>query len=197
MVESIHAAWLGVDLHRFSPHRMGDTGRIYRRPVPDHYLRRLRIHWISKAPAWLAGVLQGVLPQSMLVALNVLLPLVLRNLTGWQGLSTETAIELSLQKSYFVFLFAQNFLTVSLSSSITIIAQELLHGPNSALALLAKNLPKASNYFFSYLALQSLTVNASALLQAGSLINWFILAPWADRTPRQKLKRLRNLPEIR
>ena len=155
------------------------------------------LHWISNAPAWLAGILQGVLPQVMLVALNALLPLVLRTLTGWQGLSTETAIELSLQKSYFVFLFAQNFLTVSLSSSITAIAQELLHGPNSTPALLAKNIPKASNYFFSYLALQGLTVSASALLQAGSLISWFILAPRADRTPRQKLKRLRNLPEIR
>ena len=155
------------------------------------------LHWLSSAPAWLSGILQGVLPQLMLVALNLLLPLVLRTITGWQGLLTETAVELSLQKSYFVFLFAQNFLTVSLSSSITAIAQELLRGPNSAPALLAQNLPKASNYFFSYLALQGLSVTAGAFLQAGGLINWFILAPWTDRTPRQKWERRLNLPEIR
>ena len=100
----------------------------------------------------------------MLVVLNVLLPVVLRALTEWQSHPTETAVEMSLQKSYFLFLFVQNFLTVSLSSSITAIAQEVLHGPSSAAALLATNLPRASNYFFSYLALQSLSVSAGALL---------------------------------
>lgn len=155
------------------------------------------LHWISDAPAWLSGIIQGVLPQSMLVALNALLPLVLRVITGWQGLSTETTVELSLQKYYFVFLFTQNFLTVSLSSSITAIAQEILHGPKSVPALLARNLPKASNYFFSYLTLQGLSVSAGAFLQAGSLINWLVLAPWTDRTPRQKWERQMGLPEIR
>jgi len=117
-----------------------------------------------------------VLPQLMLVVLTALLPLILRIITGWQGLSTETTMELSLQKYYFVFLFVQNFLTVSLSSSITAIAQDL-HGLNSAPALLARNLPKASNYFFSYLTLQGLSVSAGAFLQAEGLINWLILAP--------------------
>ena len=137
----------------------------------------LWLHWISGAPAWLSGTIQGVLPQLMLVALNALLPPVLRIITGWQGLSTETTVELSLQKYYFVFLFTLNFLTVSLSSSITAIAQEILHGPKSAPALLARNLPKASNYFFSYLTLQGLLVSAGAFLQAGDLINWLVLAP--------------------
>ena len=141
-------------------------------------------HWIAGAPARLSGIIQGVLPQLMLVILTTLLPLLLRVITGWQGLSTETTVELSLQKYYFVFLFVQNFLTVSLSSSITAIAQDILHGLNSAPALLARNLPKASNYFFSYLALQGLSVSAGAFLQAGGLINWLILASWTDRTPR-------------
>ncbi len=154
------------------------------------------LHWIAGAPAWLSGIIQGVLPQLMLVALTALLPLVLRIITGWQGLSTETAVELSLQKYYFVFLFVQNFLTVSLSSSITAIAQDL-HGPSSAPALLARNLPKASNYFFSYLTLQGLSVSAGAFLQAEGLINWLILAPWTDHTPRQKWERQMGLPEIR
>ncbi len=155
------------------------------------------LHWIAGAPAWLSGIIQGVLPQLMLVALTALLPLILRIITGWQGLSTETTVELSLQKYYFAFLFVQNFLTVSLSSSITAIAQDLLHGLNSAPALLARNLPKASNYFFSYLTLQGLSVSAGAFLQAGGLVNWLILAPWTDRTPRQKWERQVGLPEIR
>ncbi len=155
------------------------------------------LHWISGAPTWLSGIIQGVLPQLMLVALNALLPLVLRIITSWQGLSMETTIELSLQKYYFVFLFTQNFLTMSLSSSITAIAQELLHGSKFALALLARNLPKASNYFFSYLTLQGLLVSAGAFLQAGGLINWLILVSWTDRTSRQKWERQMGLLEIR
>ncbi|KAL2044420.1 hypothetical protein N7G274_003125 [Stereocaulon virgatum] len=152
---------------------------------------------MAGCPAWLSGIIQGVLPQLMLVALTALLPLILRVITGWQGLSTETTVELSLQKCYFVFLFVQNFLTVSFSSSITAIAQDLLHGPTSAAALLARNLPKASIYSFSYLTLQGLSVSAGAFLQAGGLINWLVLAPWTDRTPRQKWERQIGLPEIR
>ena len=155
------------------------------------------LRWIAGASAWLSGIIQGVLPQLMLVVLTVLLPLILRIVTGWQGLLTETAVELSLQKYYFVFLFVQNFLTVSFSSSITAIAQDILHGLDSAPALLARNLPKASNYFFSYLILQGLSVSAGALLQAEGLVNWLILAPWMDRTPRQKWQRQMSLPEIR
>lgn len=155
------------------------------------------LHWISGAPASLSGIIQGVLPQLMLVALNALLPLVLRISTGSQGLSTETTVELSLQRYYFVFLFMHNSLTMSLSSSITAIGEELLHGPKSAPALLARNLPKASNYFFSYLTLQGLSVSAGAFLQAGGLINLPVLAPWTDCTPSQKRERQMGLPEVR
>lgn len=56
------------------------------------------LHWISGARAWLSGTFQGVLPQSMLAVLNALLPLILRIITGRQGLSTETTVELTLQK---------------------------------------------------------------------------------------------------
>ncbi len=107
----------------------------------------------------------------MLVVLTVLLSLILRIVTSWQDLLTKTAVKLSLQKYYFVFLFVQNFLTMSFSFSITVIAQDILHGLNSALALLVRNLLKASNYFFFYLILQDLSMSADALLQAESLIN--------------------------
>ena len=111
-----------------------------------------------------------------------------------QGLLTETGVELWLQQYYFVFLFIQNFLTVSLSSSITAIVQDLIRGVSSAPELLARNLPKASNYFISYLILQGLSVSASALLQT---VIWLVLAPWVDFTPRQKWERQMNLPENR
>ena len=94
----------------------------------------------------------------------MLLPYVLRIIAERQGLLTEGAVELSLQNTYFTFLFAQVFLTVSLSSNITAVVAQLLHGLDSVPAVLALNLLKASNYFFSYLLLRYFSVSASSLL---------------------------------
>ena len=154
------------------------------------------LHWINSASVWLTEIVQGVLSQLTLTVLIVLLSQVLRVVTEWQGLLTETAVELSLQKYYFIFLFVLNFLTVSLASSITAIAQDLLHGLNSTSRLMIKNLFKASNYFFSYLTLQDLSISAAVLLQAGDLVKWLIFAFLTDRTPRQKWERRMNLPQL-
>ena len=62
--------------------------------------------------------------------------------------------------------------------------------------LLADNIPKASNYFFSYMLLQAMSTSAGALVQVGSLIHWFILAPLLDGTARKKFKRQINLSQI-
>ena len=154
------------------------------------------LRWINSAPSWLSGFVQGVLPQLILTVLNILLPQILRIIIRWQGLVTESATELWLQNYYFIFLFVQNFLTVSLSSSITGIVQDINRGLQSLPALLARNIPKASNYFFSYLTLQGLVLSAGALLQAGALTEQFALAPLMDRTPREKWKRQKNLSNV-
>jgi len=154
------------------------------------------LHWIDRLPTWLLGSIEGVLPQLILTLLTMLLPLILRAITRRQGLLTEVAVELSLQKYYFAFLFVQVFLTVSLSSSITAVAQEILHGLDSLPTILATNLPKASNYFFSYLLLRGFSVSAGSLLQMGGLINWIVLAPITSHTPRQKWERQTGLPQM-
>ena len=154
------------------------------------------LRWIDALPAWLLGCLQGILPQVMLTALTMLLPYVLRIITERQGLLTEVAVELSLQKTYFTFLFIQVFLTVSLSSSITAVIQQVLHGLDSIPAVLATNLPKASNYFFSYLLLRCFSVSASSLLQMGRLIDWCTLARIRSVTPRQKWEKQTSLPQM-
>jgi len=154
------------------------------------------LRWINKLPSWLLGCIQGILPQMMLTALTTLLPYVLRIITERRGLLTEVAVELSLQKYYFTFLFVQVFLTVSLSSSITAVIQEVLHGLDSVPAVLATNLPKASNYFFSYLLIRCFSQSASSLLQVGRLIDWCTLASIMNVTPRQKWEKETSLPQI-
>lgn len=151
--------------------------------------------WLNIIPSWLSGIIQGVLPQLVLTLLTIVLPIMLRAIAVYQGHPTNTSIELSLQRYYFTFLFLQTFLTVSLSSSLTRIAQDVLHGLGSVPYLLAQNLPKTCNYFFSYLIIQGFSVSAATLLQVGPLFTWLVISPLLDSSPRAKWQRLKRLPE--
>ena len=154
------------------------------------------LHWLARAPNEVFSIIQGVLPQVILALLLFLLPIILRFLAKIQGDYTGMAVELSVQKYYFAFLFVQVFLVVSISSGITTIISQITHDPQSVPAILAQNLPKASNYFFSYMLLQALSVSAGALVQIMGLIEWFVLAPMLDKTARQKWHRQTNLPNM-
>jgi hypothetical protein len=154
------------------------------------------LEWVKRIPHVFKSAIQGVLPQGLLALLIILLPLILRFLAKTQGDHTGMAVELSVQRYYFAFLFFQVFLVVSISTAITQVINDIAHNPQSAPAVLAGNLPKSSNWFFSYLLLQALSVSAGALAQAGELIQWFVLAPLLDSTARQKWRRQVNLPNM-
>lgn len=162
------------------------------------YLSRISwLKWIARAPTWILSVIQGVLPQVLLALLLALLPIILRLLSRLQGNYTGMAVELWVQRYYFAFLFVQVFLVVSISSGITTILPQIAKSPGDVPALLAQNLPRASNYFFSYILLQAFSVSAGALVQIGGLMQWFILAPLLDSTARQKWKRQLDLPNVK
>ena len=154
------------------------------------------LRWLKKAPGWVIAAIQGLLPQALLGGLIALLPVVLRLLAKNQGAYTGMGVELSVQSYYFALLFVQVFLVISISSATTTVITQITHDPQSVPAILAQNLPKASNYFFSYLLLQALSVSAGALVQVMSLFQWFILAPLLDSTARQKWRRQINLPNM-
>lgn len=114
-----------------------------------------------------------------------------------QGIHTGMAIERAVQGMYFAFLFIQIFLVVSISSGISVVLNDLLNSPFSAPAILAQNLPKASNFFFSYMLLQAFTVSGGAILQVATLFVQFILSPILDTTAREKFSRATTLMEIK
>lgn len=155
------------------------------------------LEWLGRAPTWVLSIIQGLLPTLLLAGLLAILPLILRFLARSQGDHTGMAVELSVQNYYFAFLFVQVFLIVSISSGITTVLDQISKGPQNVPAILASNLPKSSNYFFSYMLLQALSVSAGALVQVMGLIKWFILAPILDNTARQKWARQTNLPDMR
>lgn len=151
--------------------------------------------WINRLPKWVLSIVQGVLPPVLLALLLFLLPAILRWLVKQQGVQTGAAMELSVQNYFFAFLFIQVFLIVSISSGITSALKDLIRDVASAPALLAANLPRASNYFFSYMILQALSVSAGALLQVGNLLGWLFMAR-LDTTPREKWNRESSLTLI-
>ncbi|KAL1970181.1 hypothetical protein VTN77DRAFT_6586 [Rasamsonia byssochlamydoides] len=153
------------------------------------------LSWLSKLPEWFFSAVQGVLPPLFLAILMALLPLILRFLTKTQGVQTGMAIELTVQNYYFAFLFVQLFLVVAISSSFSTIFDSftnIIGWPQ----ILAQNIPKSSNYFFSYMILQAMSVSAGALVQIFNLISWFILAPIFDNTARMKWARTTNLNQM-
>lgn len=154
------------------------------------------LHWVQRLPGPVLGLVSGVLPQILLAGVLALLPVILRFLAKSEGIHTGMAVELSVQNYYFAFLFVQVFLVVSISSGFTNTITQLSKNPANVPGILAQNLPRSTNYFFSYMVLQALSVSAGALVQLPGLLKWFILAPIVDRTGRQKWKRQTSLSVI-
>jgi hypothetical protein len=151
--------------------------------------------WIEKLPEWLISFIQGVLPPAFLAILFVVLPILLRFLAGMTGTTTAGERELLVQNFYFAFVFVQLFLVVSISTGLTTAVQGLIDNPISAPGLLAQNLPKAANYFFSYMILQALSISSGTLLQIGAVVV-IVLFRFLDTTPREKVSRVLTRPGI-
>lgn len=141
--------------------------------------------------------LSGVLPAILLALLLFLVPIIMDLLAGFKGAKTGAQKTEIVQTFYFAFLLVQVFFVVSLASSITNVLGELASNPGSVADVLAKSLPKAANYFFSYMILQALSTSAGTLLQIGALINWYIIAKITNNTARNKWTTNTKLPNVK
>lgn len=151
--------------------------------------------FINSLPDWVVSFVQGVLPPAFLAILFAVLPLVLRFLAGATGTTTSGERELLVQNFYFAFVFVQLFLVVSISTGITTAIDDLVNDPLSVPQTLARSLPKAANYFFSYMILQALSISSGTLLQIGAVVI-IIFLRFMDTTPREKVSRVLQRPGI-
>ncbi|EUC27184.1 hypothetical protein COCCADRAFT_31268 [Bipolaris zeicola 26-R-13] len=149
------------------------------------------LSWVNELPESLLGLLQGVLPPTLVAILTKGFVVALEYFVRKQGISSESHIDLKIQDYYFYFLFIQVTLLVSLSAGLTAIANEITNEASLA-ETLAKNLPKASNYFLSYILLQALSVSANSLLRFDHLIGNFVLGPVFDKSVTQMMIRRRG-----
>ncbi|KAK9422690.1 putative CSC1/OSCA1-like 7TM region domain-containing protein [Seiridium unicorne] len=141
--------------------------------------------------------LAGVLPAVLLALLLFLVPIIMDLLADFKGAKTGSQKTETVQTFYFAFLLVQVFFVVSLASSVTNILGDLAKDPGSIADVLANSLPKAANYFFSYMILQALSTSSGTLLQIGALINWYVIAKITNSTARNKWTTNTNLPSVR
>jgi hypothetical protein len=148
------------------------------------------LDWLNHLSEWVLGSMQGLLPPLVVSILLRCFSSSLGYLLQKQGILLRSTISLKLQDYYFFFLFTQVTLVVTLSAGLTTVVQEISVGMPISLTL-AKNLPKASNYFLAYTLLQTLAIGANALLRLDKLLGTVILSRLFDRTVSDLLRRHR------
>ncbi|MBE3111574.1 MAG: hypothetical protein IMZ46_13900, partial [Acidobacteria bacterium] len=167
-----------------------------------------RFHWLSfietnPQARQIAQVVVGILPAVLLGLLLFLVPMILGVLAEFKGAKTGSQKTEFVQTYFFFFLFFQVFLIVSITSFFVASVDTLfanlaqLSDINALLNLLADNLPKAANYFFSYMILQALSTSSGTLLQIGALLTWYVIARIMDSTARNKWARNTTLQDIK
>ncbi|CRK35984.1 hypothetical protein BN1723_015037, partial [Verticillium longisporum] len=151
----------------------------------------------------IAGGIAGILPPLILALVLILVPILLDLLADFKGAKTGAQKTEFVQRFYFMFLFVQVFLVVSVASFFAGAADELFanlqkfNEVDYIWTVLADNLPQAANYFFSYMILQALSSSSGALLQIGALLVWYVLAKILDTTARNKWTRNTTLSGIK
>ncbi|KAI4926700.1 hypothetical protein J4E85_006995 [Alternaria conjuncta] len=150
--------------------------------------------WIDSIPGPILGVITGLLPTILLAVLMALVPIICRFVAKLAGAVTLSEVEQQTQTWYFAFQVIQVFLITTFTSSATAVASQIVSNPASAVSLLSKNLPKASNFYISYFILYGLANAARYLFNLMGLVGVFILSKFA-KTPRKKYMRYVSFTE--
>ena len=152
--------------------------------------------FLLDVPPVIFGLIQGLLPAILLAVLMALVPIVLRLAAKFGGAPSLAAIELRTQNYYFAFQVIQVFLVTTLTSAASASVTSIICKPTDAPTLLAKNIPKASNFYVSYFVLQGLTISSAKLLGIVGLILFRLLGKILDTTPRKMYRRWSTLSDL-
>ena len=106
-----------------------------------------------------------------------------------RGEVTLADVELRCQHWYMAFQVVQVFLITTFASGASSVVTQIINKPSSATTLLAENLPKASNFFISYVIVQMLGIAASNLLNIGALVMIRYVGKYLDSSPRKIFRR--------
>ncbi|KAG9939994.1 DUF221-domain-containing protein, partial [Aureobasidium melanogenum] len=142
------------------------------------------LYWVNRIPPRALAYLQGAVPQLLVAAVVALVPSLLRYLSSWHCHVSYAQAEIAYYRYYSAFLFLQAFLLVSISSSLMVTLSEVLNKPSAIPRVLALNLPKAGNYFISFLTLQGFSLFADMIAQWAYLLKKTFKSRFLSSTPR-------------
>jgi hypothetical protein len=150
------------------------------------------LKWIISLPKPILGFLQGFVPAMALSFWMSLVPSMLRVCAIQAGIPSLVLVELFVQNAYFGFQVVQVFLITTLTSAASAALMDILKNPVSAKDLLAQNLPKASNFYLSYILVQCLAVGSTSLLHVFDLLRQFVFSK-IHQMPRARFNVWYNL----
>ncbi|KAI1464924.1 DUF221-domain-containing protein [Daldinia caldariorum] len=160
------------------------------------------VEWLSflkDLPKPVIGLLSGLIPPLATSWLSKLVPSIFRYIFKSTGSPTNTAAELKVQKWYYIFQVTQVFLVTTVFSGAAPVAAQLMErakDPTSIPELLARQLPKASNFYLTYFIIQGTTSAADNLLNYSDLLSYLFCDYFIDKTPRQKFNRYTSMKGI-
>ncbi|KAI1172392.1 hypothetical protein F4777DRAFT_515956 [Nemania sp. FL0916] len=154
------------------------------------------LSWISKIPTVILGFVEGLLPSVLMAVLLSLVPIVMRLCAKLAGEPSLSRVELFTQNAYFAFQVIQVFLITTLTSAASSAGYSIFKDPASVTSLLAKNLPRASNFYISYFIVQGLGIAASVLSQVVGFVIFNLIYKFLSGTPRAMYTKWANLSAI-
>ncbi|KAI8631232.1 DUF221-domain-containing protein [Xylariaceae sp. FL1651] len=157
------------------------------------------LRFLNNLPDPIIGLLSGLVPPLLTSLLSKYVPTIFRYVFKSFGGPTNTANELKVQKWFYVFQVTQVFLVTAVFSGAATVASQLakqIQDPTSIPALLARQLPKSSNYYLTYFIVQGITSAADNLLNYSNLLQYLFFYHFVDKTPRQKFNRYTSMRGI-
>lgn len=112
------------------------------------------------------------------------------------GAVSQQEVELRTQSWYFSFQVVQVFLVTTFSSGASAVTTQIIQYPTSAPALLAQNLPKASNFYISYFILFGLASSSKLLFNFQGLLQHGV-GGVLKKTPRQQYEQYTNMSHLK
>jgi hypothetical protein len=154
------------------------------------------IRWRERSSGLVQNAVDGLLPSLLISLLMTLPPMVISLLGRFSGLVSRAEVENYLHRYYFWFRIVQVFLVAALGSTASSVLTQIYSHPSSVTTILAKRLPGASNFYFSYLVVQGFSESAFVLLNFSGLFSRCILTRMFDDTPGKKARRLKGTFEV-
>ncbi len=150
------------------------------------------LSFINHIPPVILGLVTGLLPVILLIVLMMLVPIIM-GVMAKMFEPTMGLVQLKVQGWYFPFQVIQVFLITTFASGAAAVVTQIINDPSGAPALLAKNLPRASNFYISYFIVFGLMTAAMQFLNVAPLLFFLVLGKILDKTPRKQYNRYVNL----